>query len=164
MPVICRDKVGIGIACRYIGKRSSWIAMEGQLVRPRCDDCLNQKARDRALRRPRLRIPPSIVQSLPTKIDSLLSFSCNSSLHRVDPPPAGAKVRRIASTNSDRDTQAEADSFSECGSEEQTCVPLLLFLSASCLPLCSARMAYRNAFDPSATWLPLFFFFKSTHM
>jgi hypothetical protein len=44
MPVICRDKVRLGIARRDIGKRSSWIAMDAQLVRQRCDTCLSQKA------------------------------------------------------------------------------------------------------------------------
>jgi hypothetical protein len=44
MPAICRDKVRLGIARRHIGKRSSWTAIDAQLVRPRlgCDTCLSQ--------------------------------------------------------------------------------------------------------------------------
>jgi hypothetical protein len=60
MPVICRDKVGLGIARRYIGMRSAWIEIDAQLVRPRCGACLSVPKGGR------LRNDPSTpLQSLP---------------------------------------------------------------------------------------------------
>jgi hypothetical protein len=53
MPAICRDKVRLEIARRHIRKRSSWTAIDAQLVRPRlgCDTCLSQnKGNQNAMR------------------------------------------------------------------------------------------------------------------
>jgi hypothetical protein len=143
MPVICRDKVRLGIARRDIGKRSSWIAMDAQLVRQRCDTCLSQKA---AIRTPLSRL--RVTRVLPS-ITPLLCFSCSSSLHRVNAPPAGTKLCRVASTEVHRLRRISPQN-AEHGVVRN--YVRTFFTHVSCLTLPSARMAHRSALDPTATW------------
>ena len=72
-------------------------------------------------------------------------------VRRVDTLPAGTEVRRVASTEARRLRRIPPQN-AEHG-VVRNYVRALALPHLSCLTLYSARMAYRSALDPTATWL-----------
>jgi ATP-dependent Lon protease len=75
-------------------------------------------------------------------------------VRRVDALPAGSEVRRVASTEARRLRRIPPQNAEHGVVRNYVSASFFLSLShVSCLTLRSARMAYRSALDPTATWL-----------
>jgi ATP-dependent Lon protease len=73
-------------------------------------------------------------------------------VRRVDALPAGTEVRRVASTEARRLRRIPPQNAEHGVVRNYVRTPVFL-THASCPTLRSARMAYRSALDPTATWL-----------
>jgi ATP-dependent Lon protease len=73
-------------------------------------------------------------------------------VRRVDALPAGTEVRRVASTEARRLRRIPPQN-AEHGVVRNYVRTSVFLTHASCPTLRSARMAYRSALDPTATWL-----------
>ena len=73
-------------------------------------------------------------------------------VRRIDALPAGTEVRRVASTEA-RGLKRIPPQNAEHGVVRNYVRTCVFLTHVSCLTPCSARMAYRSALDPTATWL-----------